>query len=249
MIYTHHNFYSNFTSSVKSGDNAMTINIIVSELSDIIVHEVEKLIEAINKVGLKASESQTDEALVDLILKNLPKNANLLNAISFLIAEYNSEINKKGDKAEDSLKIVKNIADGLTTVSKKIGSDSMLKSSVKKDIMEQIVTKSTDKGDYKRVIWNKVKSRKKLFIALGVTTLVGVSIYAIYLYKKGAQSEAALAAMGLAANGLPIPVPVIAPPIAPIQMQAPAPVITQAPLPIAQPPMPIASGSQIMPMV
>ena len=87
----------------------MIINMVVNELTDLVVNSTGDLVVALNKVGIKANENLSDEELIDLILFNLPNNTNLLNALAFLIAEYNNAINKKGDKAEDSFKVVKGI--------------------------------------------------------------------------------------------------------------------------------------------
>ena len=249
MIFPYHDFYSNFTASVKSGDDTMIINMVVNELSDLVVYDTTNLVAAINKVNIKATEKLSDEELIDLILTNLPTNTNLLNAVSFLIAEYNSSINKKGDTAEDSLKVVKNISDGLSSVAKEIGIDKVLRASVKKDIMEQIVTKSTEKGNYNRVIWKPAKSNKKIYVVLGIAAGVAVILFARYQYKKSQQATLALASLGLGANGLPLPppmptAPIFTPPVIqpmanPMQVAAPiappAPVMSSSPAPMQMP--------------
>mgnify|MGYP001574959059 CR=1 FL=1 len=246
----HHNFYSNFTNSVKSGDDSMITNMVVNELSDLVVNSTTDLVVALNKVGIKANENLSDEELIDLILFNLPNNTNLLNALAFLIAEYNNAINKKGDKAEDSFKVVKGISDGLSSMSKEIGVDKVLRASIKKDTMEQIVTKSTAKGNYSRTIWKPTKSRKRLYWFLGGAAVLGITIFAVYQYKKSKKAGLALASMGLGIDGLPLPI--VAPPIvtAPVfaQPQIVAPIVVAPPQPIISAPTSVATPMS-MPIV
>lgn len=223
MIYVYHDFYSNFTASIKSGDYAMTTTIFVNELSDLIVYDTKSLVDALNKVGIKASEAQTDEELVDSVIGNLPSNTNLVNALAFLIADSNKIINKKGDKPEKSMKVVNSIADGVFKLSKQLSEDGgSLKVQMKKDVMEQIVTKANAKGDYKRTIWIAKNTRRKIFFVVGGLALIALVGYGIYRYR---QSKLTPSLEG--GGGLPTPQPPIANP----QFVQPAP----PPVAMAQP--------------
>lgn len=237
MIYLHHDLYSNFTDSIKSGDLKMTNSILINELSDLLVYETKQVVDALNKVGITAKEKWSDEELVDAILLNFKSNTKLVSAIAFLIADTNKLINKKEDKAEKSLKIVNDLSSGLSTVSKNLEKDATLSVSMKKDIMEQIVAKANAGGNYKRTIWKSGKSKKRLLFIIGGVVIVGIGAYCYYKYKQSKQIEA-LALGGMLDNGAMLPNLNQQPPlptIAPVITPAPTPLPTIAPHVQAQP--------------
>lgn len=172
MIFLNHNFYSNFSGSLKSGDVSVTSDILVNELSDFIVYDTKKIVDAMNKAGVKVSESDADEEITDAFIANVSTNPKLSKAIAFIIAESNELINTgKGDKTEWK-KVIDNISSGVDSVSKGISSNKI---AFKDDLMQNIKTKAESKGDYKRTIFTKDKSTSKgvkiIFIGLGVIAL------------------------------------------------------------------------------
>lgn len=213
---------------MKSGDFSVTVNILANEVSDLVVYNTQELVKSLNKIGINAQEKWSDEEIVDVILENLNKNNNLANALAFLISDYNKIINQKGDTEKKSLKIVNDIADGIRKLATQMQSDKSILVEMRKMIMDQIVSKSSANNDYKRQVW-KSKSRKKLWIALGVIG-VGVGIACIIYYNR---NKTALAVDGGS----------LAPSIDPLKTDASAinsmsmsnPTITTPPIPPANP--------------
>ena len=184
MVYVHHDMFSNFNSSLTSEDLDLTIDIVVSEISDFIVHDVKKFIEILNKAGIKADETMPDEALVDLLLANLPKNANLSKTLAFQIADVNGVINNDEGTKEEWVSKINVIADGIKKVADEIKNKPTLTKEIKADVMKHIYAKSALKGDYKRVILNPNKKRKKLYWVLGISgAVLGVIIIASLVKK------------------------------------------------------------------
>ncbi len=201
MIYLHHDMYSNFTNGVKSEDLNMTTSILNNELSDLVVYNTKELVSALNKADITAKERWSDEELIDAILQNFQSNPKIVRVISFLIAENNKLINKSGQSEADSLKIVNDISNGLSKISKKIGTDSSLKVSMKKDMMEQVVAKANAKGDYPRTIWKSSKSKLRFFlIAGGIVVVGGLIIYGVYKYRQSRQIVSLETGGGLAGS-------------------------------------------------
>ncbi len=176
MQYTHHDFYSNFTASLKSGDLDITTDILANEISDFIVFDTGKIIEAINKSDIKADTKNTDEEIVDLIIKNISDNQKLSKALGFIISDGNELINNTANTApadkNKQLQIVTNVANGISKIGKDIQTDSK---KFKDSVMNQIVSKAAKVKEYKRIIWNKDKNR----ISGGVWLLVGLGVVAI----------------------------------------------------------------------
>jgi hypothetical protein len=178
--------FSNFSSSLSSGDLDLTIDIVVNEISDFIVHETPKFIEILNKAGIKSDEGMPDEALVDLLLANIPNNPNLSKTFAFQIADSNGVINNDEGTKQQWIDKINFIADGIKKVADAIKEKPALSKEIKADIMKQIHGKAASKKDYKRVILNPNKN-KKLYWVLGTAgvVLTVVIIYNLVKNKNG----------------------------------------------------------------
>lgn len=215
MQYTHHDFYSNFSASLKSSDLSLTGDIFANEISDFIVFDTDKIISALNKSDIKISKNDTDEAIVDAIIKNLDSNSKLSSAIAFIIAEGNELINNTPTDKQKQKDIVAKIADGIERID--VGSDW------KESAMSQVESKAKKKKNYKRIIWNKDKKFKLsggwcLVIGLGVITAAVAFLY----YRQ--KSSVPMMCEGGNINPTPI-VPITPTPIAPMPV-SPMPMAT-----------------------
>lgn len=174
---THHDFYSNFSASLKSGDLDLTNDILANEVSDCIVFETDKIIKALNQADIKIDKNNTDEDIVDAVIKNINTNEKFKKALAFTIAEGNEMLVAKNDKAKQ-LKMISSITDGLSKVGKEVAKSP---DSFKTSTMDQVVSKAAKRTEYKRTIWNKDKSGvsggKILLISLGVLALAVIIIY------------------------------------------------------------------------
>ncbi len=175
--YTHHDFYSNFTASLKAGDLDLTNGILANEVSDFIVFQTDKIIDALNQSGIKTSKDDTDEQIVDSVIKNINTNPKLPKALGFIIAEGNEMLVSTNDKAKQ-FKMISTLSDGLSKVGKEISANP---EEFKNSTMDQVVSKAAKRSEYKRTIWNKDKKGMSgeviLLISLGTLALFVGFVY------------------------------------------------------------------------
>lgn len=206
MQFLNHDYYSNFEGAIKSGDVDLTIDLWVNELSDLIMSDAGKVIDLLNKVGVKIEPNVSDEEIVEAITTNVGNNNQLNRGLSFLIAEMNGII--KNDK--DWKTKVDTIAVTYKTLLDKTLVNPTMSGSIKNDIMKQIKAKADSKGDYKRVIFKQVvpeaaknKKSKRVYYIVGgllVLTAIGVGIY--YYRKNKAKKALSLLAEGGGLNNI-----------------------------------------------
>jgi len=224
---THHDFYSNFTASLKTGDLDLTNDILANEVSDCIVFETDKIIKALNQAEIKIDKNNTDEDIVDAVIKNINTNEKFKKALAFTIAEGNEMLVAKNDKTKQ-LKMIDTITKGLSKVGNEVSKNP---EAFKTSTMDQVVSKAAKRTEYKRTIWNKDKSGmgegKVLLIALGV---LAVGVLIIYFRQKRSVAQAI---PNMIMGGVPI------------QHDPGTPVIT--PEPIVSPP-PVAPPTAVQPI-
>ncbi len=231
MQFLHHDFYSNFTASIKSGDMNLTNDILANEISDFIVFDTDKIIEALNKSDIKINDTATDEDVVDTVIKNISDNKKLVKALSFIIADGNELINSgDNNNKQKQLKVIDNISQGLSKIAKDISKDPK---DFKDSAMKQVVSKASQRKEYNRTIWNKDKNKMSSGVAILVTLgLITVVIGIIYYRQKRAVS-AALPNMILGGDAAGVIPPAQVPPVTPMPTVvqpialAPEPVPTQ----------------------
>ncbi len=221
MQFLNHDYYSNFEGAVKSGDVDLTIDLWVNEVSDLIMSDAGKVIDLLNKVGIKTESDVSDEEIVDSIMANIGINQQLNRGISFLIGEFNGMM--KNDK--DWKQKIDNIAATYKTLLDKALKNPTTSGSMKNDIMKQIKAKADSKGDYKRIIFKQeppvaavkeeeVKKKKKTYYVVGTLAVLAVIGIGIYFYRKNKKAKSLLLADGgnLGAISTPImntPAPVV----------------------------------------
>ncbi len=241
MIYLHHDLYSNFSSSLKSGDLELSTDILVNEISDFIVFDTKNIVQALNKAGIKSSEDETDEELVDSIIENISTNKKLAKTLAFIIANANELINNGKGNKESWAKIIDTIAEGITAIGNKMETNKI---AFKEDILQHIITKAESKGDYKRIIFTKDKSSNIGWYILGGTALFLTIVYFISKYQQrnlGTPTAPIIptpdAALNQMANGGAMS-PITPPIQTPIASMAPVSPITVQPINTAQPTIP-----------
>jgi len=200
MQFLNHDYYSNFEGAVKSGDVDLTIDLWVNEVSDLIMSDAGKVIDLLNKVGIKTEADVSDEEIVENIMDNIGNNAQLNRGISFLIGEFNGMM--KNDK--DWKQKIDNIAATYKTLLDKALKNPTTSGSIKNDIMKQIKAKADAKGDYKRIIFKqeppvaavKETKKKKTYYVVGTLAVLAVIGIGIYIYRKNKKAKALLLADG-----------------------------------------------------
>ena len=180
MIYLEHEFYSNFTNSLKYGETDGAIDMLQSEISDLITYYPQKLIDLFNKVDLQTKDGLSDEQLLDKLLDNFSTNVKLQKGITFILAEGNDVITSKMGATEAKAKI-DNLSKGITPILKIVIANPDKRRNFKEAVITGIKVRASKLDNRKRVITTPKKSYKKLIITLVV---LGVAGYFIYRYRK-----------------------------------------------------------------
>lgn len=232
---THHNFFSNFTASLKAGDLDLTNDILANEVSDFIVFDTDKIVKALNQADIKIDKNDTDETIVDSVVKNINTNPKLRKALAYIIAEGNEMLVTANDK-QKQLKMISTIESGLSHVGKEVAKNP---DTFKSSTMDQVVSKAAKRTEYKRTIWNKEKSsgngEKVLLITLGV---LAVAIIIIYFRQRSAVQQA-IPNMIMGGSMAPDPATPIVPASEPVVVQS-------APPPVA-PPVAVVKPIELLP--
>ena len=189
MQFTNQDFYSNFTASLKSGDLNLTSDILANEISDVIVFDTPKIIDALNKADINITDKVSDEEIVDSVIKGLTDNPKLKKTLAFIIADGNNLINTtKGTDKAKQLQIVTDISNGLSKVNSAIIADTK---GFKDETMNQLVSKAESTKAYKRIIWKKDRKNGKagLYWLIAGVSLIGIVAIIYYRQKKAVQSS------------------------------------------------------------
>lgn len=147
MLYLKHNFYSNFSSSIESGDNEFITDMIVNETSELIVYKRDELLPFLEKIGIKLKPNSSDEKVVDSILEEMPKNVKLIKGLAFLIAQNNISDEKKIVSTQTMIKQIDMVSSGIMGISDSFAYKPQLKKEFKKRLLNIIKTKAEAVGD------------------------------------------------------------------------------------------------------
>lgn len=225
MLYLNHDFYSNFDSGIQSGDNNLITDILINELSELIVYNEDKIFDLFNRVGIKISEKSSDEKIVDTILNNIETNVKLSKGLAFLIAQNNDaskngkqikgkngkERRAKRNKAATISEIDK-ISSGIIGIGDSFKYKPQLKKEFKLKMMQVIKTKSEAVGDRARKLTNNNNGKYVLLTFLVIGAGIG-----IYFYLKHRKK---IAAEGMEIKGSE-PSKIETPPVTPISVPEP----------------------------
>lgn len=175
MMFLEHDFYSNFSQSLQSGDQKLTRDIISDELSELIVHDYDKVFDLLDKVGVRANPKMSDEQLVDLLLKEMQTNPKLIKGLAFLISEKNDLINSETDDRSGK-KYVEYVNKNLQKSLDKILSNENETRKFKNDLMSRVGNKDSKVAERRRKVETPNHFWRNTFIVVGV---LGVA-YLIY---------------------------------------------------------------------
>jgi hypothetical protein len=151
MMFLEHDFYSNFSKSLQSGDSKLTNDIISDELSELIVHDNEKVVDLFTKVNIKASPSISDEEVVDILLDQMQTNEKLQRGLAFLIADRNKLINNQTDDRSGK-KYVDYVNQNLKSSFDRVLLNDNEKKKFKMDLMKRIESKDSKVADRRRKV-------------------------------------------------------------------------------------------------
>ena len=175
MMFLEHDFYSNFSKSLQSGDTEITSDIITDELSELIVYDYEKVFKLMETLDIKVHKNISDEVLADKLLAEMQHNKKLVRGISFLIAEKNNLINNNTDDRSGK-KYIDYINRNLTKTFERILSNNNEKVKFKTDLMKKVKSKDSKVAERKRKVDAPNHFWTYVAIGAGVITL-GVIIY------------------------------------------------------------------------
>lgn len=175
MMFLEHDFYSNFSQSLQSSDQKLTRDIIADEISELIVHDYNKVFDLLDKVGIRANPKMSDEQLVDLLLKEMQANPKLIKGLAFLISEKNDLINSETDDRSGK-KYVEYVNKNLQKSLDKILKSENETRKFKNDLMSRVGNKDSKVAERRRNVEKPNRFWRNTFIVVGV---LGVT-YLIY---------------------------------------------------------------------
>jgi len=153
MIYIDHDFYSNFSNTVKVGDTDATYDILIDELSEIVVHDYQKIYDLMATLKINISKTSSDEDLINVIISQAKTNDKIIRGLSFLIAEKNNLITPQTDDAT-ARKQIDAVNEKLTKTLKTLAENKNDNIRFKTDLLNKIQVKSTAVPSRNRKIKN-----------------------------------------------------------------------------------------------
>ena len=185
MNYIHHDFYSNFSNSMKYGDRDTAYDLLINEISDLVSREHAKLNELFKIVDVKIPTKPADTFYINTIIKNAGEKK-MLRGIAFLIAEKNGIANEKNKKQIDG--IYKNLEILFT----KLSNDKQFGEEFTSELFARIEYKNELNPDRKVVGSTAVVSpenKKKAFKIVFFIFLVATITYLLVKPKKKQEAE------------------------------------------------------------
>lgn len=88
MVFERHNFNMNF-SNASGMDTATAEQIILNEITDLVIGEKAAVIDVLQQAGVKVSPNASRREVVKLIAKHAPNHPKLKTTIAMMIADYN----------------------------------------------------------------------------------------------------------------------------------------------------------------
>lgn len=167
MMFLEHDFYSNFSESLQSGDKQLTNDIIADELSELIVHDYSKVFDLLEKVGIRVNRNMSDEQLADILIDGMQSNEKLARGIAFLISERNNLVNTDTDD-KSGRKYVDYVNKNLSSSFEKILQTENERKKFKTDLMKRIKSKDSKVAERRRKVEKPNYFWRNIFIAAGV---------------------------------------------------------------------------------
>lgn len=195
MIYIEQDFYSNFTSAVKSNDDSSVQNMLSDEISRLISSRKD-LLDLLKKININYSEQPTNEELSNIIVSNIISDNKLRVGIAYLISKNNGLLFKEKQERENKDNKTDKKTDTVVLISTNIGTFVQSNKDNLNSFKEDLILKSNNKSpNYSKLSLDKKeelskldkpKSTKKnktwLWVTLGLIVIGG----GVYLaYKKG----------------------------------------------------------------
>lgn len=88
MVFERHDFNMNF-SNASGMDRETAEQIILNEITDLVIGEKAAVIDVLQKAGVDVSPNASRKQVVKLLAKHVPTHPKLKNTIAMMIAEYN----------------------------------------------------------------------------------------------------------------------------------------------------------------
>lgn len=194
MISVENDFFLNLKKAVKSNDDLAVQSIIVDETSTLIAQSRDKVLDLLDKVGIKTTNNPTNEEISGLIADNIKTKSKLQTGLAYLIAEQNDLLidNSKKKNAESKEINIDNSKDAVISISKIISIMADNLESKDGTFKSLLTEKSNNKApNYSAKVYNvdnqtksslgsakksKSKRKKRLLIGLGIIA-VGTLIY------------------------------------------------------------------------
>lgn len=189
MVFVNHDFYTNFLSSLKYGDQESAYDILMNELSELISRDYKKLDDLFKTTEVKTKGS-SDKKYINAILDNCCENKKMVRGIAFLIAEQN-DITKKF-KPDVAKKKIDKIHEKINFLFIKINNQPDYKKAFKDDLIQKISYKNTLNPSRSPDSNNKRKKVIKVIVIGGLIILVTFLIVRSIRKKKAKKAEEGL---------------------------------------------------------
>jgi hypothetical protein len=183
MIWVQHDFYRNFTGSIKSNDFDLTLDIFRSELSDFLTYKSDEIYVLFKKLKIGYTKKESYEELLNKILNQIKKNEKFTKGIAFLIAENNNII--KNNPNNKWIKPVNKINETIKKINQYFIENPREEKRFKSQTLKMIELKYSVTGEGKRDIKNKDNSVLYFFVIVGI----GVGIYYLLKYIQDKKDE------------------------------------------------------------
>jgi hypothetical protein len=175
----------------------MTRDIVVDELSELLVHNYQEVYSLLSLLGIKANANCSDEELIEIIIENSKKSEKLTKGLGFLIAKRNGVLNQ-GKQAVDF--VSQNFQKTFTPELQNTNSISKLIT----DLINRIKVKAEGEINRNRQITKSGKYWRKVL----VVGLLVVGGYMVIKYIMRQRAEEQLAAQ-MGNGGVVAPVPTV----------------------------------------
>ncbi len=91
-------FYKDFVKYAKARQKLDANAVLMKELGRIMVHDRENFIYVLKHAGLSVPDNSSDVELINIFVRNIPKNRTLLLGTSFLISHHNKMVSFDGEE-------------------------------------------------------------------------------------------------------------------------------------------------------
>jgi hypothetical protein len=176
IIYWNHQPGKNYFSANGAGDNDMKTDILMSEVSKLIVGNKKKVVELLNLNGIKTSNSISLNALANKVGRTLYSNPAFSKSIALEIVQKGNNMSADGEKFA---KVAGAASDAAKNLNDLIGNVFGGKSKNQKQAQEATQQLQDNTDAVNKMNKGSLGATDYILIALGVSLVIGATIYIV----------------------------------------------------------------------